>query len=55
MLNLSHRPCYFRQEQHAYTGTVVVATHPELEGMRVDGTLTLGGDEGLVVELDNNT
>ncbi len=55
VLNLSHRPCYFRQEQHAYTGTVVVATHPELEGMRVDGTLTLGGDEGLVVELDNNT
>lgn len=55
VLNLSHRPCYFRQEQNAYTGTVVVATHRELEGLRVDGTITLGGDEGLVVELDGDT
>src|SRR5690606_38729726 len=38
VLNLSHRPGYFRQAQNAYTGTAAVATHPEPEGLRVGGT-----------------
>ncbi len=55
VLNFGHRPSYFRQDQDAFTGTVVVATSPELEGQRIDGTITLGGDEGMVVELDSDT
>ncbi len=55
VLNLSHRPCYFRQEHSAYKGIVKVATSPELEGLRIEGTISLGGDEGIVVELDESS
>lgn len=53
VLNLTHRPAYFRQPENTMvTGTVVVATSPELEGMPVGKYIQLGGDEGLVVILE---
>jgi len=52
-LNLSHRPCFLRQKSTQYAGTIVVSTAPELEGTRVQDTITLSGDEGIIVKLDN--
>lgn len=53
LLNLTHRPCYFRQTSTNYAGVVVVATDPELEGMYVYETVTLSGDEGMIVKIDS--
>ena len=52
LLNLSHRPCFLRQPKTHYSGTVVVSSAPELEGTRVSGTISLSGDDGVVVALD---
>ena len=52
ILNLTHRPCFFRQNGSSYEGTIVVATAPELEGLYVKDTIILGGDEGLIVKLN---
>ncbi|MBT1702245.1 alpha-amylase family glycosyl hydrolase [Chryseosolibacter indicus] len=54
ILNLTHRPCYFRQKQTSYTGTIVVSTSPELEGTAVEGTISLSGDEGIIIKLKEN-
>lgn len=35
-------------------GKVLVSTHLDREGERVDGTLELRGDEGVVAELDES-
>ncbi|WP_285009869.1 alpha-amylase family glycosyl hydrolase [Pedobacter faecalis] len=51
-LNLSHRPAYFRPVERQYSGVVVVSTNTELEGTRVSGSLSLAGDEAVVVRLD---
>jgi alpha-glucosidase len=53
ILNLSHRPCFFRQERTSYSGVIVVSTSPELEGLAVQGAITLSGDEGFVIRLNN--
>ncbi len=53
VLNLSHRPCYFNPDNLKINGVVEIATHVEIEGSRVGGTLNLYGDEGLVIRLDN--
>jgi len=52
ILNLSHRPCYLKQKHTSFAGTIVVATAPELEGSRVKETISLSGDEGIIVKLD---
>jgi alpha-glucosidase len=52
ILNLSHRPCYLRQHQTNYSGKVILSTDAELEGLQVKGTISLGGDEGLIIKLD---
>jgi alpha-glucosidase len=51
ILNLSHRPAFFWQKETTYKGIIVVATAPELEGTFVEGIISLGGDEGIVVKL----
>ena len=52
VLNLSHRPCYFKPRQFAFSGIVEVAPFPEWEGMRVKDQINLGGDEAFLVRLD---
>lgn len=52
ILNLSHRPCYFRPENTSFKGTIVVATVPELEGLSFDSSIDLSGDEGVIIRLD---
>jgi alpha-glucosidase len=51
VLNLSHRPCYFRSSREPIRGIVELATSPELEGMEIEGEVNLGGDEGLILRL----
>jgi alpha-glucosidase len=51
VLNLSHRPCYFRSSREPIKGIVELATSPELEGMEIEGEVNLGGDEGLILRL----
>ncbi|AKQ45633.1 alpha-amylase [Rufibacter radiotolerans] len=51
LLNLSHRPCYFKARNMSIRGTVEAATLPELEGMEVNDTLNLAGDEGVIIRL----
>ncbi|TDB63729.1 alpha-amylase family glycosyl hydrolase [Arundinibacter roseus] len=52
VLNLSHRPCYFNPPNLRIQGTVVLATHIEIEGSRVEDSLSLYGDEGMLIRLD---
>ncbi|MDJ1496738.1 alpha-amylase family glycosyl hydrolase [Cytophagaceae bacterium DM2B3-1] len=51
ILNLSHRPCYFKPSTLTFTGTVVMATSPELEGSVVDENISLSGDEGVIIRI----
>ena len=53
-LNLTSRPAYFKQEAPPYfQGEIVIATDPEAEGQLISGELNLGGDEGLLIRLDD--
>ena len=52
ILNLSHRPCYFKPKS-PLSGIVEVATSSELEGVHVSGHIDLAGDEAVVIRLDN--
>jgi alpha-glucosidase len=52
VLNMSHRPCYFSPKNVPVKGVIEIATHVEIEGSRVEGTLNLYGDEGMVIRLD---
>jgi alpha-glucosidase len=49
-LNLGQEPCAVDLENRS--GRIVLSTHLEREAETVRGSLTLGGDEGLVVEID---
>lgn len=51
VLNLSHRPCYLKQNQSLYAGIIAVSTSPEREGEFVEDVITLSGDEGIVIRL----
>lgn len=51
VLNFTHRPCFFSFKQH-YKGKVEVATTPELDHLSIDGSVYLGGDEGIIVRLE---
>ena len=50
ILNMSHRPCYFKS-QIKYHGVVLISTEHERENTIVDGTVVLSGDEGILVRL----
>lgn len=51
ILNLTHRPAYFRANDLSFRGTVVIATAPEMEGSDVHNFIDLSGDEGVVIRL----
>lgn len=52
VLNLTHRPCYFKPEHETFRGTILVSTYTEREGLPVTGSINLNGDEGIVVRLE---
>ncbi len=52
VLNLSHRPCYFRSGSTPLEGTIEIATTLELEGTSVGNDINLSGDEGIIVRLN---
>ena len=51
LLNLSHRPCYFRPATETFTGTVEIGTVNELQGRSVSGHIALEADEGMIIRL----
>ncbi|RPE09997.1 alpha-amylase [Chitinophaga lutea] len=51
VLNLTHRPGYFRPDNFSFNGTVEIAVSRELEGGKVSHTISLDGDEGLLIRL----
>ena len=51
VLNLSHRPCYFKPKHVTFKGKIEIATSPELEGTTIPETICLSGDEGILVRL----
>jgi len=52
VLNLTHRPCYFKSPTRDYEGIIEICTARALEGQRVCGVLALEGDQGLIIRLD---
>jgi alpha-glucosidase len=52
VLNLSHRPGYFKPKDTSLKGRIELATFPEAEGKNTGETINLGGDEGIIVRLD---
>ena len=52
VLNLTHRPCYFKPGTILFKGTIVIDTVPEQLNAIVRDKIDLSGDEGLVVRLD---
>ena len=52
VLNLTHRPFYFNPEHEIFSGTIAISTYLEREGAPISGTISLSGDEGVVVRLD---
>ena len=52
VLNLTHRPCYFKPGTILFKGTIVIDTVPEQLNAKVRDRIDLSGDEGLVVRLD---
>ncbi len=52
ILNLTPGVCYFTPAHIDLKGTIIIATHSELEGLPLNGTFGLGGDEGILVKLE---
>lgn len=52
VLNLSHRPCYLNIQHMKIRGRAIFSTSPELEGTVVNERMQLSGDEGMIVELE---
>lgn len=55
LLNFTHRPCYFRQTQTAYSGKVVLSTISGQSGHEVSGNILLSGDEAIIIQLDGGS
>ncbi len=53
ILNLSHRPVYFKVEHIDVKGRIVIATSHDWEGTEIDNRINLSGDEGVIVQLNN--
>lgn len=51
LLNLSHRPSYFKPKAN-YKGQVIISTEKEREGTQIEGVVALSGDEGILIKLD---
>lgn len=54
VLNLSHRPAYFKPVHKPMSGTIILGTVPDLEGQPYQDMINLSGDEGIVVKLDDH-
>lgn len=54
VLNLTHRPCYFRPAGFPFSGTVEISASGEWEGSTVSNVIALDGDEGLLIRLDDS-
>jgi alpha-glucosidase len=52
VLNLTHRPCYFTPVIIRFKGVIILDTFPEIEQSRVENSIALSGDEGLIVRLE---
>lgn len=52
VLNLTHGPAYFQPAYGEYRGHVILSASSELEGVYVNGSIELNGDEGIIVELE---
>jgi alpha-glucosidase len=53
ILNMSHRPCYFKPDHFPFKGKIAVATSPDRETKVVEAAISLGGDEGMIIRLAN--
>lgn len=51
VLNLSHSPGYLTLTDRSLRGVVEIATLPEWEGLSIGETVSLDGDEGILVRL----
>ncbi|MFD2247849.1 alpha-amylase family glycosyl hydrolase [Pontibacter ruber] len=52
VLNLSHRPVFFKPRNLSCRGRIAIATYPEREGEAFNNSTSLAGDEGLVIRLE---
>jgi alpha-glucosidase len=52
VLNFGHEPTTFDPGGHGALGRIVLSTHLDRDGEKVDGALELRGDEGVILELD---
>lgn len=52
VLNLTHRPGYFRPQDFTFRGTVELSASRESEGSKISDMISLDGDEGLVIRLE---
>jgi alpha-glucosidase len=52
VLNLTHRPCYFRPANIKFKGTIIIDTFPEQEQQQVENTIDIAGDEGMIIKLE---
>jgi len=55
VLNLTHRPAYFRPPNFSFRGTVEISTEPENHGTEVENKVAINGDEGLIIRLKNKS
>lgn len=55
VLNLTHRPYYFKPEAFSCAGTIELSTEPERYGAIVTDNILLSGDEGVVVRLKSHS
>ena len=52
VLNLTHRPSYYNPKNFLFKGIVEIATAPELDGTKVENSIDLAGDEGIIIRLE---
>jgi len=52
VLNFSHRPSYYLPKQYPFRGVIAIATSPEIVGTKVENTISLAGDEGMIIQIE---
>jgi alpha-glucosidase len=51
VLNMTHRPCFFKPDSFKFEGSIELSTEPERNGAIVKDNIALSGDEGVLVRL----
>jgi len=51
VLNFGPNDAVFESDQHTFRGEIAINTHLDRKGERVEGPITIRGDEAIVVEL----